>query len=321
MHNAPYELRMRPDVEPMSRMNFRGFIPLDAVGIAGDGFLQEGMPWIDAAECLINVDHHTTEAPRWALKASSKQLHELMQRGVIQTMLKRRARLILCLNDPDPDASLLHFLCQYMDIAQSVTGPKLNRLVTVMSVLDETAGAYPYTENLEILEVINGLTWPYWEARFSGELDRRNPQVYKLIADQVAANILAYIVHGHVQKKPIDTAHKVLATTMNFALVEEYGPQAVMALARTGFEAYVAVRERPDGQRVCAVKKINPGSCFDPTIFYRLANVYEGTERDKDCWGGGDMGGSPRVRGTRLLNDQLLAIAVQSMTGLANQRT
>lgn len=304
----PFVLEMLPNQVPLTRMQLRRWAPKDTLCIFADGFGAGGDPWIDLARGQICVDHHSPTIPRRALKASCQQLHQLIQDGAIDSMSERFERIALYLNDVDPDCLMCHFLLENMVLTRGIINPGLNRLVALVSRLDENSGAVGYPGDLKILEIINWLFAPYWEARFDGSLDRKETNTYRSIAEAVNGRIYNYVVTGEAGKIPVNDGFDVLHREGKLAVVVERGPQTIMGVMRAGIEAYVAYRLRPNGATAtCSVKRCNPAANFDNYAYYKLCNDLENCGVDR--WGGSDdTGGGPRVIGTRLKPDSLMKL-------------
>jgi hypothetical protein len=206
-------------------------------------------------------------------------------------------------NDCDEDVCTSWFLLTHAELAAPGKTPPLDQLVSLVDVLDTTAGAYPLPADLSSLKELAWVFAPYHCFRRSGELDRRQPEGHRGVVAEVTSRIERHL-GGRGGSFPLDGRYERRGGGPGWALIREIGAQARIGAAADGIRAYVAVRERPDGRWAYVVGRMSPFVPFDVPSILRSLSQAEGPGRD--CWGGSNLvGGSPRVRGSRLPPDEV----------------
>jgi hypothetical protein len=286
---------MRPRAAPLSWEEFCATHGPYAMAL--DGYVLAG-PRFDPTGPRINLDHHT-EVDRLATRATCAQVLMAICQGVFLSFHDTEGpRADVYVNDCDEDVCTSWFLLKFAHLLDYVVNPLLNRLVSIVDVLDTTAGAYPFPVDLPVLQELAWVFGPYRRFRLGGGLDRREPEDYVAVVEEVEQRILRHIT-GRGRRLPLDTRYDKIGGGPNWVLIHEIGPQARTGVFADGIRAYVSVRQRLDGKWSYTVGRMSPFIPFDvPTILQAL-NRAEG-----DCeepWGGSNtVGGSPRVGGSRL---------------------
>lgn len=292
---ARITLCMRPRAAPLRWEEFCG--THGPFSMALDGYVVAG-PRFDPSGPRVNLDHHT-EVDRLATRATCAQVLLAVCQGLFLSFCDASGpRANVYVNDCDEDVCTSWFLLKYAHLIDYVVNPLLNRLVSIVDVLDTTAGAYPFPVDLPVLQELAWVFAPYRQFRLAGGLDRKEPAEYVAVVEEVEDHILKHIT-GRGHKLPLDTRYEKIGGGPSWVMIREVGAQARTGVFADGVRAYVSVRPRPDGRWSYAVGRMSPFVPFDVPALLQALNRAEANGRDS--WGGGNMvGGSPRVAGSRL---------------------
>ena len=167
------------------------------------------------------------------------------------------------------------------------------------------------------MPALRSLAWifdPYRRFRLSGELDKRDAASFRAVIEDVSHRIELHVV-GQGGEVNIDTRFERLGGGTGWSLVREVGAQAKTGLFAEGVRAFVSVRERPDGRWTYVVGRMSPFVRFDLAAIYRACNEVDAPAGEQDRWGGSNtVGGSPRVRGSKM-DPATLATLVDEVAG------
>src|ERR1043165_7399997 len=106
-----------------------------------DGYVASGSRF-DPAGPRLNLDHHA-EVDRLATRATCAQALLAIRQGLFECFRDRHGpRAEVCVNDCDEDVCTSWFLLSHADLAACGESPPLDRLVSLVDVLDTTAGAH-----------------------------------------------------------------------------------------------------------------------------------------------------------------------------------
>ncbi len=147
---------------------------------------------------------------------------------------------------------------------------------------------------------------PYDLFRAKGGLDRRDADEYRMVIDEVGSRIDDFIV-GKSGSVKLDTRYEVIQNHGSWVMVKEIGANSRIGLFSDGIDAFVSVRERPDGRFVYSIGR---SSVFIPFRIPRILDALNGYEAsENDFWGGSPtIGGSPRVMGSKLTPENIAEI-------------
>ena len=288
-------LSMRPHVTPVCWEEFCATHGPYTIGL--DGYV-DCRSRFDPAGPRLNLDHHT-EVDRLATRATCAQALLAIRHGLFECFRDGHGpRAEVCVNDCDEDICTSWFLLQNADLAAVGKSPALDRLVSLVDILDTTAGTYPLPTDLSALKELAWVFAPYYSFRRSGELDRRQSEGHRGVVADVSSRIKRHL-DGRGESYRLDGRYERLGGGPGWVMIREIGAQARIAAAADGIRAYVAVRERPDGQWAYVLGRTSPFVPFDVPALVRPLNEAEGSVSSH--WGGSDLvGGSPRVRGSKL---------------------
>ncbi len=290
------ELMMEPHTPPMSWKDFVKKKPPFSIAI--DGYVAHG-PAFNLDGPHQNINHHEGVS-RLETRATCAQALMLLRMGLFQTFKDQSdsPQMIIHANDCDEDICLTCFILMSSHLCTSVMNPSLNRLVFMEDMLDTTAGGYPFPKDLESYKELNWIYEPYRRFRIGGGLDRRNAEDYVGVVTDVKNRIMNHLT-GNGKSIALDTEYEVIGGGTGWSMVKEIGINARVGMFEGGIDAFVAVRERPDGKYVYTIGRRSPYIPFDVLNILDHLNGLDGASEDR--WGGGDLiGGSPRVNGSSL---------------------
>lgn len=222
------------------------------------------------------------------------------------------------MNDCDEDVCLSVAQLRYPHIAESVINPGLNRLVDLSDKLDTTAGLFPFSTNMPVLEELAWVYEPYRRFRLSGGLDSRDAGSFESIITDVENRIISFIV-GKQKRVRLDIRYKVIKSGTGWAMIEEIGPYGRQGALSDGIRAFIAVRERNDGKLACSVGRVS--ECIPFPVYSILKELSLAEKLTNECWGGGStIGGSPRTSGSGLTKDQIFEIAETETLSFSNRK-
>jgi hypothetical protein len=308
-------LCMRPEVGPFGWEEFCATHDPYTIGL--DGYVAAGSRF-DPAGPRLNLDHHT-EVDRLATRATCAQALLAIRQGLFECFGDGHGpRAEVCVNDCDEDVCTAWFLLTHADLTAPGKSPPLDRLVSLVDVLDTTAGAYPIPSDLSSLKELAWVFAPYHCFRRGGELDRRQPEGHSGVVAEVTSRIERHL-DGRGGSYPLDGRYERLGGGPGWAMIREIGAQARIAATADGIRAYVAVRERSDGRWAYVLGRASPFVPFDVPALLRALNAAEGAGNDR--WGGSNLvGGSPRVRGSKLSPREVERI-INGLLGTTPRRT
>lgn len=288
-------LCMRPGAAPLGWAEFCA--THGPYAIALDGYVAASSRF-DPTGPRLNLDHHSG-VDRLATRATCAQALLAIRQGLFECFRDGRGpRAEVCVNDCDEDVCTSWFLLTHAGLAAHGATPALERLVSLVDVLDTTAGTYPLPADLSALKELAWVFAPYHCFRRGGELDRAQPEGHRGVVAEVSSRIERHL-GGRGGSQPLDGRYERQGGGPGWSMIREDGAQARLAVAADGIRAYVCVRERQDGRWAYVVGRASPFVPFDvPGILGEL-NEAEGATKDR--WGGSDLvGGGPRARGSRL---------------------
>ena len=293
-------LHVEPKTPPLSWQEFISKAPPNSVALDGYVF---GPPEFDPKGPFANFHHHEL-VNRLATRATCGQVLMAIRQGFFSTFIETREHpLHLYVNDCDEDVCTSVFLLRHGFLAKNVHHPILNKLVFMEDAQDTCAGAYPHSPDEKMAWVFE----PYRTFRLSGGADRKNADAFRSIITDVESRIMQYVV-GNAGTVEIDTSYEILDQGKGWVMVKEIGSHARTGIFADGHQAFVSVRERPDGRWTYTIGKMAFAK-LDLNLLYQAFNDMEDLVGDVDKWGGaGTIGGSPRVNGSRLTPDEIVRV-------------
>lgn len=273
--------------------------------IALDGYLRSGpnFTYVPGQGPYQNFDHHHGVS-RLETRATCGQVHLAIQMGLFdcfQVGGEPHAHIIV--DDCDEDVCLAVFELQRWAVVQSVINPAFNRLVSVAEKLDVTAGLFPLSPHLDIMQELAWVMEPYREFRRSGRLDGRDPKAFTSVITDVGLRVEQHMA-GKGQKLKLDTRYRELYRGDGWSAIEETGPYGRQGAYAKGLRAFIAVRRRQDGNLACSVGRASEYIVSFPVP--ELLEHYNTLEQSGGTWGGGtNIGGSPKATGTSITFDEL----------------
>jgi hypothetical protein len=308
-------LCMRPGAVPLEWGEFCS--THGAYAIALDGYVAAASRF-DPSGPRLNLDHHTG-ADRLATRATCAQALLAVRQGLFDCFRDGEGpRAEVCVNHCDEDVCTAWFVLTHAGLAAPWKTPALDRFVNLVDVLDTTAGTYQLPADLSALKELAWVFAPYYRFRRGGELDRAQAEGHSGVVAEVSSRIERHL-DGRGGSHLLDGRYERRGGGPGWALIREIGCQARLAATADGVRAYVCVRERTDGRWAYVVGRASPFVPFDVAGILGALNEAEGATKDR--WGGSDLvGGSPRVRGSRLPPGEVERI-INGFAGHAPART
>jgi len=297
-------LNVEPRTTPMPWKTFVGKAPRRSIAL--DGYVSAG-PRFNPQGPWANFNHHE-EVSRLETRATCAQALIAIRQGLFDAFHNEEgnADAVIFVNDCDEDVCLSVFILTNHNLATGTMNPVLNRMVFMEDMLDTTAGAYPFPQDLETLQKLMWIFDPYHRFRVSGQLDRRDPNAFREVINDVQMRIMAHIT-GSGSRIELSTHFEKIGGGKGWAMVREIGQNARVGIFSEGIKAFVSVRERPDGKfsyTLCRSSQFVP---FPIPKIVRALNREEKCEEDR--WGGSDIvSGSPRIKGSGLDPDEITRI-------------
>lgn len=305
------ELFVEPSRSPLTWEGFTFEAPRFSVAL--DGYVGEG-PAYDPTGPFANFNHHEG-VDRLATRATCGQVLVAVRQGLFDSFRDEYGpKANVFVNDCDEDVCMSWYLLRQGYVAEQIFNPILNKLVHIEDMLDATAGAYPFPRDMPALRELAWIFQPYRNFRKSGEIDKRDPQAFKTVIEDVCRRIDQALV-GHPGEVGLNTNYCKCGGGPNWVLVDESrsGEYLKTGMFADGVRAYVSYRERPDGNFVYTIGRMSQFIPFDVAHFLKVLDEIEGNPDDH--WGGGNtIGGSPRVAGSRLTPDEVTAIINGDLT-------
>ena len=288
-------LFIEPNAPPCSWEEFCRKKP--AFAIALDGYVNEP-PRFDIAAPRINFNHHE-EVDRLATRSTCAQVLIAIRQGLFDRFQDGgKPKADIYANDCDEDICLSWFLFKNYGLVENALPPAINRLVVIEDLMDATAGAYPLPITLSTLRELAWIFEPYRKFRVSGGLERKDQSEYLGIINDVFSRIDRHMNNAG-ESIALDIRYKKIGGGSCWSMIQETGSHARTGAYNDGIRAYVSVRKFSEKHWVYTVGKMSPFVSFDITKIIGLLNKAEGNRDDK--WGGANtIGGSPRVKGSRL---------------------
>ena len=300
------ELRVEPVTTPMTWRQFCKKSP--AYSIALDGFLNEG-PKLDHKTPRANFDHHHGVS-RLETRATCAQVLMAVRMGLFDLFQEsNEPKAIVFANDCDQDVCTAWTILKHSYLAKSTMNPVLNRLVDIEDKLDATGGAYPYPDDLPVLQQLAWVYEPYTQFRLSGGLEQHSSSAFSSIITDVENRIIRYIP-GNGSSVTLNTEYKVLGSGNGWIIVDEIGAQAKTGIFSDGIKAFLSVKERKDGRYGYILGRMSE---FIPFPLPELLDDFKKAEgKQKDQWGGATtIIGSPRINGSKLKPEDVIEIIKQ----------
>ena len=290
-------LYIEPKQVPMTWEQFIETKP--RYSIALDGYVNAGPRYKPDGPHLC-FNHHE-EVDRLATRATCAQVLLAITQGLFSTFkTKNGACAEVFANDCDEDICTSWFLLKHHYLVNSSMNPQINKLVHMEDMLDSTSGCYPFPADLDSLHKLAWVFNPYRSFRLNGGLNEKDNIAFREVISDVERRIMAFI-NGTAESIEMDFGYEILGGGKNWKLVKETGSHGRAGMIGDGITAFVSVREHKDKETYTyTIGKISPFIDFDIAKLLKSLNDAENCYGN-DIWGGGNLiGGSPRVKGSKL---------------------
>lgn len=277
--------------------------------VALDGYVL-GPTRYDYETPRLNINHHET-VDRLSTRSAAAQVYMLIKQGLFIKFKKdNNINIIAYINDCDQDVAMAIWLLRnYKLIKEKKYEEAINNLVFTVDMLDSTAGTYPLDTESNIMR---GMAWifePYTELRTSGKLlEISSDEMINVI--ELICNRVTDFIEGRGKEIELNANYEVISNGNGWIMINELGPYARTKLFAQGIDAFVSVRKKTNGKYVYTLIKRSQFINFPIEVLYNLLNRIEGiSKEDTDRWGGGNtIGGSPRIKGSKIKPEELKKI-------------
>ncbi len=299
-------LHMGPLDPVLSWEGFCEFAPPYSMAI--DGYVNVG-PRFDPNGPRVNFNHHE-EVDRLATRATCEQVLISIRQGLFDRFRKdNRPTATVYANDCDEDVCTSWYLLKNFVLVENTINLLTNKLVGIEGLMDATAGAYPLSPDLDILQTLNWIFEPYRRFRVSGQIDRRDAGEFQMIVSLVEARIKEYLA-GNADKKPLDVNYDPIRQGTGWTMTREIGLNAKSGMFHDKIHAYVCFRERPNGRWSYTIGRMSQYVPFN--VLNHLRRLSE-AELIKDpasrpFGGGNTIGGCDRALGSTQNPDEVFEV-------------
>jgi hypothetical protein len=255
-----------------------------------------------------NFNHHE-EVFRPATRSTAAQVLITIRTGLFQAFDWNNLKIFV--NDCDEDVCSAIFLLNNPRLVMSASNPAINRFIQLVDFLDTTAGAYPFSGELDYSAQLRWVFLPYRLFRKTG-INNKNPDEFRSIITDVGNRIMKLVIGSSESIHTLDNKFQVMNTgKKGWKMVREIGTDSRIAMFNSGILAFVSVLGERDGIYRYVIGRPSPFiSWFPLRSIFTVLNETEGISNESfDRWDGGDdIGGSPRNSGSSLNPDRLFQI-------------
>lgn len=260
---------------------------------------------------VISIDHHEG-VDRLATHATCSQVLHMLRRGMRERFTRNGIYTVQAyVNDPDQDVCTSWYLLDNPEVAESVqVASKINKLVNIESLMDESGGMYPFDRNIAFLGVMKAIYKPYTDFRKSDAIYEQDPDAYCKVILDVGKKISDYIAGNEIAPEKIDARFEVMRVGTGWSMVRETGEDARAGLVANGIRAFISVQpDKKDGGWRYVLARTSPFINFPIQRLYEAFNRADAFVTDTNFWGtNDDIGGSPRMTGSSLYPDDIYKI-------------
>lgn len=308
--------RFNIHIMPRASMNREQFLRRAGRNtVALDGVVLGG-PFVDVGRKVVNFDHHDSVV-REATMSTAKQVHMAIKLGLMNMF--GEDEIDVYMNDTDQDSTLAaYILVNHKKFEGQQSLPNFNRLMALTDVWDITGGAYPINLDDVVVRQHNWVFGPYNDLRKSGQLATATATQLRDNLEAMFGRLNKFVM-GQSGESRLDTRHEILHQSDHFWLVHEIGgSEARYHLCGLGMKAFIAiVAVRPDGRRVLSIGRRSQYIPFPVEKIYDRFNKMENLPPGEGCGGSSIIGGSSRLHGCGLTNEQIIE-AVEELCREAN---
>ena len=204
-------------------------------------------------------------------------------------------------NDCDQDVCMAYWLLSNADqVSNMRIEMSISQLIIIEDLLDATAGAIPVDPDRSIIRKQAWAFELYDVARSTGELQQMGAEEMQHLIE-ATADRLSQLALTKGEERELVGKYEVFGGGQDWRMIREWGQHARTKLFAQGVRACVAVRELSPGSFAYTIGRMSPFVDFPIHHIFEALNHAENINGDQDRWGGSDtIGGSPRLRGSRL---------------------
>ena len=301
-------LHVKPRLVVPSNKEFTETHPNFSVAL--DGYVSDVpmyIPKVNGRGPFANFDHHVG-VNRSATRSTCYQAYVAITQGFYDSFKKDgEYEVNLHVNSCDQDVCLA--VWEFMNperLHRSLRSRCIDELVMAEDLLDSSGGSYPIDERYyNEPRFLHKLAWIfelYTKPKFEGSVETMDAEEMQRVITGVGERITCY-VNGQGEEIELDARYEVLDRRKGYVVIREQGPFARRVLFTSEPEdAYVSVRDNPDGSRKVIIGKMSQYIILPLDTSAAMLNEAEGLRPgSENCWNGGDtVIGSPLLTGTKL---------------------
>lgn len=274
---------MHPKMTPVTWEHFVTNMPPRSIAL--DGFVY-GPPAFDRRGPRINFDHHNGP-PRSSMLCTCGQVLVAIREGLLDMFMPTGSESVhIWMNDCDPDVCLSWFAFSNAWHIKSRVSPALHRLFGHIQDMDKASGLLDIPRDLPIVGQCAWIFEPYWQFRFSGAIDAKDPSAHMSVLKDVSNRVNEFLA-SRSQTLQIDDRFEVLGDNYSWKMVHEIGPHARMKMASQNIRAFVSARQRKNGRWMYTVCRKSQYIWWFPVP--EICECLNTLEDDGDKFGGGDI--------------------------------
>jgi hypothetical protein len=276
--------------------------------IALDGYVA-GEPFLEqtAAGPYRNFNHHES-VDRSCTSATCEQVRRAVILGLFDLYAGDDGpRAEVFVNDCDQDVCLATWILLN---AERAAEPWVRTLAYIEDLLDMSAGGFPMPEERDLLGEVRWVFEPYTGRR--SEIGRYDAAGMRRIIDEVHGRIEQFL-SGTGETLPLLGSYRALGGGDGWLLVEVDHQHARQKMVEAGVRAAVELYARMGDRYAYAIWRRSEYIVDFPVLEILAAlNRAEGVTDESVGWGGSEnVGGSPRVIGSRLTPAQVEAVVAE----------
>lgn len=293
---------------PRYEMNWEDFCAhTPRHSIALDGFVYDP-PHYDAKTKHINFDHHKGVV-REATMSTAMQVYYALQKGLFPHFAKKSQETHIYINDCDQDTALaLWLLKNHESLKDSEKLKRIEALVYHVNKQDVTGGTFPVDSNSDLVRQIRWIFEPYNQLRKSDQFADSDSAILYDVLEKVFQRMDLFVA-GQARESSLDDRYDILFHSAQFMVVNEIGGIDARTALLSRFPEIPLlvslVSEREDGRLVYTILKNSIYADISMEDLYQKLNQLEEKKENPNAWGGSDLIGGCRNRGSKLIPQEI----------------
>jgi len=278
--------------------------------ISLDGYVS-GAPNYQSSGPRLNLNHHE-DVDRYSTLCASMQAYLKLKTGLFEKFnLNNEPHAQIYVNDADQDSSLAAFILTKPESSLNIKNQnKLEELLHHEQLMDITGGMFPLDTKSRVMQKMAWIFEPYEDVRISGKLYSMNGNEMKNLMQDIFLRIEKHL-SGKSLEMGLDNSYTILyGKRDSFALVKENSAYSRAKMIRDGIKVFALLVRENEGVYKYILGKISDLIPVPLPEIYDFLNKFENIKSDDaDKWGGSQtIGGSPRIKGSKILPEELFNI-------------